>query len=148
MLAFLLALTIWQGIERSQKQTDTLGFIDVLESARAEKDELSGAEQSDFHSGSGGIGFYDPFGVEQEGVALMQVSEGGDIYWYQSSWSSEQSRVLLERALIFSGWESLSKEEEEIMSFVYAQTATANGNSLIATFYDLDQGCSILLELM
>lgn len=90
----------------------------------------------------------DPLGIRQEGIVFMQASEDGSILWYQGMWSVSQSRALLERALILKGWQSLSTEQEQVMSFAYSPNATAGGGSLYASFYETEQGCTILVELM
>lgn len=78
----------------------------------------------------------------------MDCNEKGSILWYQSTWNVEQSRALLERSLILQGWQNMSPDNEPIMSFLYAPNGLAAGGTLIISFYPLEDGCSILIEVL
>jgi len=90
----------------------------------------------------------DPLNIEQSGITLMDCNEAASILWYQSTWNVEQSRALVERSLSRQGWQSLSTDDEPVMSFLYAPGGLAAGGTLILSLYPLEDGCSILIELL
>lgn len=90
----------------------------------------------------------DPLMIEQSGLACMQIQEEANIYWYQSEWSIEETKVLLERTLALQGWVCIGSEHEQLMSFVYQPSARASGGFLIANLYALEDGCTVLIEAL
>jgi len=115
---FLAVLALWQCIEASCSR-------ELGDSSRA-----------------------DPLAIEQVGIAFMDANDESSIIWYQSFWDVSQSRILLERSLVLQGWQSLSTVDEPVMSFVYISGGSSRGSSLLASFYSLEEGCSILIELL
>jgi hypothetical protein len=131
-LLLLVVLAVAQCVESPELQNGTLRVIEALDPGALDSDEAG----------------EDPLHIVQEGIAFVKANEKGNILWYQSSWDVSQSRVLLERALVLSGWQTQSAEDEQILSLSYAQSAVAGGGSLYASFYETDEGCSILIELL
>ncbi len=132
-----LVLSLWQCIESSAAQTQILGIAEALFSEEAS----DGAQLEE-------EGSTDALGIAQEGILLKETNEEGSIRWYQSNWDVSQSKVLIQRSLALRGWQLLGTGEEQILSFHYAPSATANGGSLIVAFYYSEAGCSILIELL
>lgn len=130
MLVGLGILALWQCVEQAQEQSSMHEMAGVL------SDEGSAA----LH--------LDPLGIEQEGITLRRASERGSILWYQSSWSNTQSKVLIQRTLIFAGWQMMSADDEQVLCFSYAPTATDGGGLLYASFYEVQEGCSVLVEVV
>ena len=90
----------------------------------------------------------DPLAIEQEGIVFKDSNDERSIIWYQSFWDTAQSRVLIERSLTLQGWQSISAADEPMMSFVSAPRGQESGGSLLVSFYALEEGCSILIELL
>ena len=147
LLVGLMALALWQCAESTQLLSHIAGIFN--DSAQ----ESTGASTTGGYSNlatdpwAGKESRPDPLSIRQEGIEFVEANSDGRILWYQSGWDTLQSRILVERALIFGGWQSLSSSEEQVMSFSFAQSATAAGGSLIVSFYRNDQGCSVLFEL-
>ena len=125
--AFFVVLAVWQGVVgQGTGSSPTEGW----------DRSLSPVPQTD------------PLGIEQAGITFMDANEKMSILWYQSSWNVEQSRALVERSLVLQGWQSLSEDDEAVMSFLYAPSGSAAGGTLIIGLYPLQDGCSVLVELL
>ena len=148
MLLALAILAVWQCTERSLAESSMPNFVAILNESLAEEDTTLVNETAFGSTDPNDSQQIDPLVLNQEGFSLMRISERGDILWYQSNWSVQQSRILLERALIHAGWESLSQEGEQVMSFSYTPNALVAGGTLVASFYPTEEGCSILIELL
>ncbi len=148
--AFLVLLAVWQCVERSQMHSGALGMLNDVGSGNllTEYDSSNVGAVPEFSVEQTGGFMDDPLGIEQEGIKIMQVSEKGNTLWYQSFWSIPQSRILLERALVFQGWEPMDTTQEQIMGFFSRPSATAGGGSLYASFHVTERGCSLLIELI
>ncbi|MDR1089087.1 MAG: hypothetical protein LBL23_07445 [Coriobacteriales bacterium] len=131
-LLLLAVLAIAECAESPALQNGTFGVIEALD-----RGTLDSSATED-----------DPLHIAQEGIVFVEANEGGSILWYTSSWNASQSRVLLERALVLSGWQTRSTEQEELLVLSYAHSAVAGGGSLYASFYETAEGSSILIELL
>jgi len=147
-LVALAILALWQCAESSLEESNLSDFAAILNLSAGEGTDAPKYELGSNTEVQGARQSADPLALEQEGINFMDMNTGGNILWYQSIWDVSQSRVLLERALIFQGWQSMGEEGDTLMSFVYAPSEIAGGSSLLASFYPLDEGCSILIELL
>jgi len=117
MLAFLVFLAAWQWVESHKIERSLPGIA----------------------------GEYDPLSIDQDGIELVRMNEEGSILWYQSNWSVAQSQVLVIRALTLEGWQCVSEEHEQVLSFVYPSDPASAGGFVLVTFHTTDEGCSILI---
>jgi hypothetical protein len=147
-LLFLASLSLWQCVERKVTQGNRAALSELLEREVVGSEAPAALEQSGKDLTQSNSYGSDPLALNQAGITLLRTNEKGSILWYQSSWDLSQSRVLLERALVAQGWETLSEQREEIQSFVYAPNAIAMGRTLLASFYPTQEGTSILIELL
>jgi len=144
----LLTLSIWQCAEKSLEQSSVLDFAAILSFNEGGGDCVPGSEQASGSLSEVRSQPTDPLALGQDGIVFMEMNEEGSIYWYQSIWDVPQSRVLLERALVIQGWHSLNATDEQFMSFVYPTSNPAGGSSLLISFYPLEEGSSILIEVL
>ena len=105
-------------------------------------------ERGSLSGGSVEGGGVDPLSISQEGIAFMQANDKGTIFWYESSWNIVQTKALFSKALGSGGWQCLSGDEEQALIFCYAANASSGGGSLYVCFYALEEGCSVLVELL
>lgn len=139
-------LQVQQAEERSGNSTAQISAS--AKTALPDGQALSGEAPGTSEEGSSSAHSIDPLALEQEGFTFMQSNEKADIFWYRSQWGLAESRSLFERALALKGWRLVSSAEEQLMCFVSAPTAYAEGGTLSASFYALESGCSILVEVM
>lgn len=130
MFVLLGLLMLWQCAEQAQKQSALSEMAGLISSEASASVTL------------------DPLGLEQEGIELRRASDKGSILWYQSSWDNHQSKVLIQRTLIFAGWQMVSRDDEQVLCFSFAPSATDAGGLLYASFYDVQEGCSVLIEVV
>lgn len=151
-LAFLAVLSVWQFLEAGCACNSLLDHAAVFGLSTGEESVVSAVlpagDQSVDPAASGNTATADPLGLAQAGIDFVDNSQDGHILWYQSFWDVPQSRVLLERALGIQGWQPISADDELVMSFIYAPAGVARGPSLLISFYPLEMGCSILVELL
>ena len=147
-LVCLTALTLWQCLERGKESSSMPDFASIIDGTWGGSEAGLPEAQASGPLVLNGSLPADPLRLDQEGIALMDVNSEGNILWYQSIWDDQQSRILLERSLVFQGWQSMGAEEDMLMCFAYAPTGLAAGGSLVASFYAVEDGCSILVELL
>ena len=148
LLLFLSALALWQCAEGSLKRSSVLGITEILGLFDEDGSPEGEGEQRDNSVEPNGFLLGDPLAIGQEGIVLMDANDEMSILWYQSIWDASQSRILIERSLVLQGWQSMSTDDEPVMTFVYAPRGFAGGGSLLVSFYSLEEGCSILIELL
>ncbi len=143
-----VVLSLWRCAEDLKAGSSLSSFMEIIEESETQDADLLNGEQNQSDNGLSSNGALDPLRLNQEGIVLMRSNAEASILWYQSNWDVSQSRVLLERALVYQGWQPLHAGDDQIMSFVYDPHALAGGGSLLASLYPNDTGCSILIETM
>jgi len=148
VLVLLALLALWQCVESSLKSSSAQPILGILGLSGGDANPAN-ESQLDGSSADSCDGLPDdPLALTQEGITFMDANDEMSILWYQSAWSITQSRSLIERSLILQGWQSMSTADEQVMSFVYASRGTASGGTLLMSFFSLEEGCSILIELL
>lgn len=161
IVALLVLLAVWQCFEEDQRSNAMQSFqeaqgSDVLQNSEAaQRSNVLLSENMFSEVASGGLEEVsstaeasDPLLLNQAGIEFIEANEDGTILWYQSIWSAEQSRPLVSRALAGQAWQELSLETEHVMCFSSPAGDAATERLIYVCFYDVYEGCSILVEYL
>jgi hypothetical protein len=128
--ALIIILTIWQFVQ------EQLASVRMTQYIGLDQETIQGSNSTD------------PLGIANQQIEYMESSQGGNIIWYQSSTTLTESAMLLDRALVAQGWQSLPSQQQGLLSFNHPESSTqAASFAYIALTQQVDS-CSIVVTLM
>lgn len=145
-VGFGVFLAVWHCVEELGAPHGTLSTLRDMATVELSVDGAHSFDSTETSVDSAVL--QDNLGINQQGITFAKESSKGTILWYQSTWGRDESKALIERALTQQGWWLASSDEEQALTFVYSADAVSGGGCILVTFYELVQGCSILIEMV